>query len=149
MDYTDLLIEADACSLITKEKPLRANDARIKGNRIAIRSDISFIQKKCVLAEELGHYYTSSGNIIDQSDTTNRKQEYRARYWAYNRLVNLHDIISAYNAGCRTFYEMSDYLDVTEEFFCEAMESYRAKYGICKTVGKYMICFEPLGIQVI
>lgn len=36
-------------------------------------------EKACVLAEELGHHYTTVGNILDQSDTNNRKQELRAR----------------------------------------------------------------------
>lgn len=146
MDYIDLLVEADSCSLITKEKPLRAYDGRIKGDRIAIRKNLPTVQKKCVLAEELGHYYTSSGDIIDQSNVSNRKQEYRARCWAYEKLVSLHGIISAYESGCRSAFDMSEYLDVTEEFFIEAMESYRSKYGICKIVGNYAIYFEPMGI---
>ena len=83
MDYTELLIEADANELITKDKPLKANKGRIKGNRIAIKSDLTITEKKCVLAEELGHYYTSSGNILDMSVTENRKQAlecYRSKY---------------------------------------------------------------------
>ena len=43
--YTDLLIEADKQRLITKEKPLRANYGRIKGNRIAIKKDLDEIEK--------------------------------------------------------------------------------------------------------
>lgn len=39
--YDDLLIEADCNNLVTKEKPLRANKGRIKGNRIAIRKDLT------------------------------------------------------------------------------------------------------------
>ena len=56
--YEDLLIEADNNNLITKEKPLRAHNGRIKGNRIAINSKLPEKEKKCVMAEELGHYYT-------------------------------------------------------------------------------------------
>ena len=40
LTYNDLLIEADNNCLITKEKPLRANKGRIKGNRIAIKEDM-------------------------------------------------------------------------------------------------------------
>lgn len=75
MDYETLLINADNEGLIVKEKPLRYNDGRIRGNRIAIRDDIdTSIEKACVLAEELGHHYTTVGDIIDQSSTGNRKQ---------------------------------------------------------------------------
>ena len=29
-------------------------------------------EKACVLAEEMGHHYTSAGNIIDQTDEQNK-----------------------------------------------------------------------------
>lgn len=143
MDYTDLLIEADNHSLITKDKPLRANDGRIKGNRIAIRKDMPVVQKKCVLAEELGHYHTTVGDILDQSSTTNRKQEYRARLWAYNRLIGLSGLISCYQADCHNINEMAEHLNVTEDFLTEALDCYKGKYGVCKQLDNYVIYFEP------
>ena len=143
MDYTELLIEADNLSLITKEKPLRAHDGRIKRNKIAIRKDMPETQKKCVLAEELGHFHTTVGNILDQSSAENRKQEQRARAWAYNRLIGLNRLISAYNHGCRSAYEVAHYLDVTEEFLKEAVECYKQKYGIYARIDNYIIYFEP------
>lgn len=147
MDYTELLIEADSNNLITKEKPLKANKGRIKGNRIAIKSDLPTQEKKCVLAEELGHHYTSSGNIIDMSITQNRKQEAKARFWAHNKLVGLNGIINSYKAGCKSVYEAAEYLDVTEEFLLECIECYRSKYGICAVCGNYAVYFEPtLGV---
>ena len=66
MLYEDLLIEADMSNLIVKEKPLINNDGLISGNRIAIRKNIATTtEKACVLAEELGHHYTTTGNILD------------------------------------------------------------------------------------
>lgn len=147
MDYTDLLKEADSCSLITKEKPLRANDGRIKGNRIAIRSDIPFVQKKCVLAEELGHYHTTTGDILDQSSSNNRKQEYKARLWAYDKLIGINGILRAYQHGCKSLHETAAYLEVTESFLSDALKKYRQKYGIYTTIDNYVIYFEPyLGV---
>lgn len=144
MNYEDLLIEADTNNLITKEKPLLANAVRIKGNRIAIKKNLPTQKEKaCVLAEELGHFYTSSGKILDMSDTSNRKQEARARLWAYNRQVGLQGIINCYKANCRTLHDMADYLNVTEEFLNDAIECYRSKYGICVQVDNYVIGFEP------
>lgn len=143
MEYTDLLIEADNLSLITKDKPLRAHDGRIKRNRIAIRKDMPEIKKKCVLAEELGHFHTTVGNILDQTEVQNRKQELHARFWAYNRLIGLQGIISAYKAGCRSIYDMASHLDVTEEFLQEALSCYRQKYGVCTRIDNYVIYFEP------
>ena len=143
MEYTDLLIEADNLSLITKDKPLRAHDGRIKNNRIAIRKDMPEIKKKCVLAEELGHYHTTAGDILDQKKVCNRKQEHRARLWAYDRLIGLPGIISAYKAGCKNTYEMAEYLEVTEEFLSEALLCYRQKYGSFVRIEGYVIYFEP------
>lgn len=104
-------------------------------------------EKACVLAEELGHHYTSSGNIPDQSSVENRKQEQVARAWAYNKLIGLVGIVDAYKAGCRNRSEMADHLDVTEEFLDEALERYRNKYGTYTSVDNYIIYFEPsLGV---
>ncbi len=39
---------------------------QLKGNRIAIKQDLPTQKEKaCVLAEELGHFYTSTGNILE------------------------------------------------------------------------------------
>lgn len=147
MDYTELLIEADTNNLITKEKPLRANKGRIKGNRIAIRKGLTETEKKCVLAEELGHHYTTSGDILEESTVSDRKQEQQARAWAYNKLIGLKGIVDSYKAGCHDAHEMAEYLNVTEEFLMEALERYRSKYGSYATIDNYVIFFEPyLGV---
>ena len=146
MNYETLLEEADSQYLVVKEKPLRAHNGRIKGNRIAIKKDIPTTQKACVLAEELGHHYTTVGNILDQSKTENRKQERRARLWAYKRAFDLVDLVSAYKHGCRNRYEIAEYLEVTEQFLQEALDTYKEKYGIYTEVDCYVVYFEPLGI---
>lgn len=146
MTYDDLLIESDRNNLITKEKYLTANKGRIKGNRIAINRELTRREKKCVLAEELGHYYTTAGDILDQSDTSNRKQEYRARLMAYDRLIGLVGIVDAYKHGCRSRYEIAEHLDVTETFLQETLAAYRSKYGLCTQLADYIIYFDPLGV---
>lgn len=143
MNYIDLLIEADQEELITKEKPLQAHDGRIKGNRIAIRKDMPTIRKACVLAEELGHYYTTSGDILEQRTVSDEKQELRARLWAYNKMVGLQGIIAAYKHGCSSIHEMADYLNVTPDFLRGALERYRSIYGCSTQIDNYIVFFEP------
>lgn len=144
LSYEDLLVESDMLNLIVKEKPLVNNDGLISGNRIAIRKDITTtIEKACVLAEELGHHYTTSGNILDQQKISNRKQELRARTWAYNECIGLIGIVKAFEAGCQSLYEMANYLEVTEAFLKDALGSYRHKYGICTEIDNYIVFFEP------
>lgn len=121
---------------------------RIKGlycdSMIALSDSLKATSEKaCVLAEELGHYHTSSGDIIDTSNVQNQKQEMRARMWAYDRQVGLIGIVESFRAGCQTFSEMAEYLEVTEQFLKDALERYRQKYGIYTTIDHYIIYFEP------
>lgn len=143
-NYELLLDEACDIGLNVKEKPLRSSDGRIKGKRIAIRKDIDTSSKKaCVLSEELGHYHTTVGNIINLSDAQNRKQERQARLWAYNNRIGLYGLIRAYEQGCKSQYDVAEFLDVTEEFLAEAITTYREKYGVYTTIDNYIVYFIP------
>lgn len=105
-------------------------------------------EKCCVLAEELGHYYTTVGNILDQSNENNRKQERKARAWGYNRLVNIERLVEACKQGCRNAHEISEYLDITEEFLNDALKYFKSKYGAYYTIGQYTIYFNDFGYYV-
>ena len=148
MNYEQLLTAADQDGLLVKEQPLTGHDGLIRGSRIAIRKDIETqAEKSCVLAEEIGHYHTSSGNILDQGRVASRKQEYRARLYGYNLKIGLAGLIRAYEARCRNRYEMAEYLDVTEEYLEEAIDCYKAKYGLYASVDNYIIYFEPFAVM--
>ncbi|KYG90850.1 hypothetical protein A0U40_17800 [[Bacillus] sp. KCTC 13219] len=103
-------------------------------------------EKTCVLAEEFGHYHTTDGNILDQSNISARKQELNARRWAYNKLVPLSKIVQAHKLHLRNRYELADFLNVTEDFLKDALEWYKSKHGLYVSMGNYTICFEPLGV---
>lgn len=144
MSYDDLLIEADTSGLKVKEVMLRSGDGRIKGKRIAIRKDIpTLAQKADVLAEELGHYHTTAGRIIEQDSVDSCKQERRARLWAYNKRIGLSGIIAAYKAHCQNRFETAEYLNISEEFLDEALDCYREIYGAGRMVDNYFVQFEP------
>lgn len=143
MNYESLLDEAHGQGLIVKDKPLQYNNGRIKGNRVAIRKDLNTAEKACVLAEELGHHYTSVGCILDQTNPQNRKQERQARLWGYNRLIGLTGLINAFCAGCQNSHEIAEFLGVTDEYLHECIACYKDKYGICTTIDNYIIYFIP------
>ena len=106
---------------------------------IAIEKKLSSIEKSCVLAEELGHHYTSYGDIVQ-----NRKQELRARLRGYDMQIGLIGIVECYKHHCRSIYEMAEYLQVTEEYLKEALECYSRKYGEnLVTIDSYSIRFVP------
>lgn len=148
MTYEQLLTVADQEGLLVKEHSLINHDGLISGRRIAIRRNIETqAGKSCVLAEEIGHHCTSSGDILDQTDIMHRKQEYRARFYGYNLKIGLTGLIRAYEAGCRNLYEMAEFLDATEEYLREAIQCYWSKYGICVAVDNYIIYFEPFAVM--
>lgn len=144
MTYYELLIEADDTGLIVKEAPLSSSDGRCKGDRIAIRKDIpTSIRKADVLAEELGHYHKTVGNIVEVQSIEDKKQERTARLWAYNKRIGLHGIVEAFKAHCTGQFEIAEFLDVSEDFLQEAIECYRQIYGTGTMVDNYYIRFEP------
>lgn len=128
------------------------NSDRIKGlyydGVIAISDKLDTdAEKSAIIAEELGHHLTASGNILDQSVPANRKQELRGRIWAYNRLIGMEGILRAYKAGCRNRYETAEFLDVPESTLQEAVDYYHARYGLYFQLDNYVIYFEPLGVM--
>ncbi len=144
MTLEEMLIEAQNVGLLVKEKDLMGNNGRIRGNRIAIRRNIPTLKEKvCTLSEELGHHFTTYGDILDQENVQNRKQEFRARMWGYNFQIGLMGIVKAYEAGCQNRFETAEYLDVTEEYLEDALSAYRSKYGLCTSIDNYIIYFDP------
>lgn len=116
-------------------------------NVIALDSKIETdSEKRCVLVEEMGHHYTSHGDILDISDIRNLKQEKRARNWGYEKLVGIMDLINAYKKGIKNRHDLAEYLNVTEEFLGLALQHYKEKHGFCYQIDKYVVYFEPLGV---
>ncbi|MBH1941683.1 ImmA/IrrE family metallo-endopeptidase [Mobilitalea sibirica] len=110
---------------------------------IAIDKNMTQSEKGCVLAEEIGHHLTSIGDILDQKIQDNQKQEYRARKVAYDIKIGLVGIINAFEAGCKDVYQIAEFLDVTKDFFEDALSCYKSKYGIYTKLDNYIIYFYP------
>lgn len=146
--YETLINEAESQNIKVYEKPLLPCIRGLYGDNIIwLNRGLTLnTEKVCVLAEELGHYYTSSGNILEQKKVVSIKQEKRARNWAYEKLVPLESFIQAYKAKIRSRYEFAEFLNVTEEFLGHAIAHYKEKYGLYAQWTSYMIYFEPLGI---
>ncbi len=115
---------------------------------IAINKNLATQEKTCILAEELGHHFTSYGDILDQSKHENEKQELRARGWAFEKLLPIDRFVDAFEAGCKNRFEMADFLDVTEEFITESVDYYKRKHGIFAVLSNgCAVYFEPLGVM--
>ncbi len=149
--YEKLLLEAEKESIMVCEEIMPGTTKGLYGNSgdchlIWVHNDMTGTEKCCVLAEEIGHYFTSTGNIIDLRDLRNRKQELRARKWAYNKLISIHRLVGAKLAGCEGRYEIADHLGVTIEFLEDSIQHYFQKHGKAFKYKQWMITFEPLDI---
>lgn len=144
--YEALLREAEQQGLSIYEKPM---SSKIKGlyadNVICINKNIpTATEKACILAEEMGHYHKTAGDILDQSDIRSRKQEKVARTWAYRRLIPLSCFVQAHRQGVRNRYELAQFLNVTECFLDESLKRYQEIYGTHTRYGCFTISFDPL-----
>ncbi|MBB6622540.1 ImmA/IrrE family metallo-endopeptidase [Clostridium gasigenes] len=144
MTYDKLLEEYDAIVKV-KEAPLKYGlKGLYKNGHVLIDSNIdTAAEKRCILAEELGHHYTTSGNILEQKLVQDIKQENTARQWAYEKIIGIVDLVNAYNANVTDKFEMAEYLNVTVEFLEETIKYYRIKYGVYYQINNYIIYFEP------
>lgn len=119
--YEELIGEYE--QLIIEERPME-NEGLYADGCVWINKNMSANKKACILAEEIGHYETTSGDILDQTDTGNRKQELIARKWAYNKVVPEEKISEAISEGYTEVWEIADHLDVDEQFLREALIYY-------------------------
>ena len=149
MDYLQLVQLAESEDVEIIEMPMNGrNKGLYCDNVIALSSHVeTTVETRCILAEELGHHYTSFGDITDQSRVENRKQEIKARRWGYSKLVPIKKLIQAYEYGCTGRHEVAEYIGVTEIFLEDSIEYYLQKYGVCAPYGKYIIYFNPLGVM--
>ena len=116
------------------------------GNLIIINKRVNECEKLCVLYEELGHFNLTVGDITDQSDLNNIKQESIARRWSYEKLISPEDIINAIISGIDNIYDLAEILNVTEDFLIQSIEHYKKKYGIYYVGKTHLLTFEPLNI---
>lgn len=130
--------------LAVHEEKMQCHDGLLIGRDIIIREDLPTLAKKTdVLAEEIAHAELTVGNILDQTDSNNRRQEHKARLRAAQMRVPLERLVDAFEAHCRNGYEIAEFLDVSEDTLRDALELYRETYGPVAVVGDFVIRFEP------
>ena len=145
---SSLMREAESLGIEVYEFDFRD---QVKGfyydNTIALSKHLNDEEQTCILAEELGHHHTTVGDITDPSTLDARKQEKRARTWAHEKLLPLDRLIDA-SIACENCerWELANYLGVTDEFLCEALDNFKSKYGLFKEVGNFCIIFDPLTV---
>ena len=145
MDRLEKYLEmARTMGLKVHEEKMSCHDGLLIGKDIILREDIPTSAKKTdVLVEEIAHSELTVGNILDQTDANNRRQERKARLRAAEMQVPLQGIVDAFRAHCRSSYETAEFLDVSEDTLREALELYRQVYGAAASVDGCIVRFEP------
>lgn len=116
-------------------------------NVIKINKHIFFYEKTGVLAEELGHYETTHGDISDLSCIRNRKLEVVARRWGYRKIVPIKRLVDCFRHGNRTIEDVCLYLEITPAYLKNVLDYYKARHGDYCTYENYTITFDPLNIE--
>ena len=144
--YEKILIEHDYIEV--RETDVMPNDLHglWLGDLILIKRNLSETRKAEVLYEELAHHKLTYGNILDQSQFNNRKFENYARRHGYESALPLRIIVEAHHYGVSNLYELSEYVQLSEEHVLEILGYYKQKYGIGTHYGDYSITFEPLRV---
>ena len=97
-------------------------------NAITLNKNLTPYQEKSTLAEELGHYYYDATYPVTCTDLQLiSKQEYRAKKWAYNVLIPVEDLLSAFKRGVDNIDALSDYFEVPRQFMSDCIEYYKER----------------------
>lgn len=79
-----------------------------------------------ILAHELGHYFTSFGNSIAETNyiekVLNNKCENKADRWACEFLIREDELIDALNKNINCIHDLAEYLDVDVEILLKRLE---------------------------
>lgn len=146
--YEALACNAEKIGIDVIEVDLEGKSGYILNNTIFINQNMNDISKRCVLAEELGHYFKNYGDITNQEDIKNKKQEIIARRWSYEHLVGVVDLINAHKKGCYTKYDIAEYLNITEDILENALKYYQCKYDNGCKIDNYWINFNN-GLEIL
>ena len=95
----------------------------------------SAVRERCVLAEEIGHYYTAQGTALTKAIKTERdrsqirRNEHRAARWAATKLIPLGKFLDALISGIEQPHELAEHFGVTEEYI-------RMRYRVWEITGR-------------
>lgn len=120
--YEELLAEYDG-RLLIEERDLITDGLYCDGV-VWINRNLTAAEKIAVAAEEIGHYETSSGDILNQGDLQSQRQEIQARRWGYRKVLPPERIQKAIEEGYTTIPDVAEYLDIDEQFLVNALAYY-------------------------
>lgn len=118
----------------------------ISGNEITINKNRNLYEQHSILAEEIGHYETTYGDIADTTNIRNWKLELVARRWSYKKLVSFDDLIYCYKNRLTTLEDICTFLEIQPDILKISLDYYLSHYGLYIEHNGYKIMFDPLNI---
>ncbi|EAC8350584.1 hypothetical protein [Listeria monocytogenes] len=142
MNVLDAMLDGISKKVTILECDLYKNTKRYgiyADGHILLERHMNNKNKKVILLEEYLHSKHTAGNILDEKDICNKKQENFVRRKNYELLFSADCIIRAYNLGFIYYHDVAEYFDLPEEFIREAIEHYKKTHGVIWKVGNYVI----------
>lgn len=94
-------------------------------NHVLINSSVDRDKAYITIAEEIGHYETSSPKDITNY-TLHRKEELQARRWSYKKVVPVHYLKKYSEADEKVYlYQIAEELDLPEDIIEKSIEVYK------------------------
>lgn len=95
---------------------------------IVINAKMPFDKSLGILAEEIGHYETSAGDILDYTDYRSIRQETKARRWGYKKLITQEELLKFIEKKEAVhIYELAEAFGVTEHYVEQTVSMYRVE----------------------
>lgn len=92
-------------------------------------------ERRCIMAEELGHHFTTVERCIPKefscySTRMNiSRAEYRALRWAADFLIPENNLLDIISQGLYEPWELAEYYNVTEQFANFRLRLFGARFG--------------------
>lgn len=147
MAYESLMLEYPQLEIMESSDLPKGLAGLYYDNVILLDKHRNTYEKYCILAEEIGHYETTYGDISDLSKIQNLKLEVIARRWSYKKLAPLQKLIECYDNHYTTMEDICHHLAITPEFLQDILEFYKDKNGLSVEYKGYKIEFDPLNIS--
>lgn len=115
---------------------------------VLINKNSNASERYCTLAEELGHHYTATSNIVETNTIDKCRQEQLGRRWGYEKILPLERILDAIIEGYDNLADLAEQLEVTPEYMQEALVYYSQKHGTSIDYHEHRVIFSDASVIV-
>lgn len=143
MRMESLMLEYPELTIKETTKMPRGLRGLNKGFQIYLNRHDSLYKKHFLLAEEIGHYETTAGDITDLDTIPKIKAEVIARRWGYEKIISLDDLVSCYEKKHLTAEDVAHDFEIELEALKIILDYYFDKYGPSVNHKGYIINFDP------